>query len=74
MFLCFRGLYFIVKFFQYILSDTNGEIEDLGPSLQKAYTETLQMHHGWMGTQLFSVNIRSVQFFILLIVIVLGDK
>lgn len=50
----FRGLHFIVRFFQCIVEE-NERTENLSPHLKTAYSETLEMYHGWMGTQLFSV-------------------
>lgn len=35
--------------------DDNEKSENLAPFLKKAYSETLEMYHGWMGTQLFGV-------------------
>ncbi|XP_076251787.1 pleckstrin homology domain-containing family A member 8 isoform X2 [Rhynchophorus ferrugineus] len=57
-----RALHFISTFFQYIITDSDSErcTQDLAPFLKKAYTESLEPHHGWLGTQLFNVLSRFV--------------
>lgn len=52
----FRGLHFIVTFFQCIIDDSDEKTENLAPFLKKAYTDTLERYHGWMGTKLFGVT------------------
>lgn len=43
-----------MRFFQCIVED-NEKPENLESSLKRAYADTLAVHHGWMGTQLFNV-------------------
>ncbi|XP_066151889.1 glycolipid transfer protein isoform X1 [Euwallacea fornicatus] len=55
-----RALHFLSIFFQCIIMDSEcGRMsQDLTPFFKKAYSETLEPHHGWLGTQLFNVMSR----------------
>ncbi|XP_030762695.1 pleckstrin homology domain-containing family A member 8 [Sitophilus oryzae] len=57
-----RALHFLSTFFQYIIidSDTNRNTQDLAPFLKKAYSESLEPYHGWLGSQLFNVLSRFI--------------
>ncbi|KAL1488543.1 hypothetical protein ABEB36_015007 [Hypothenemus hampei] len=57
-----RALHFISSFFQYIIMDTESErvAQDLTPFVKNAYSDSLERHHGWLGTQLFNVLARFV--------------
>ncbi|CAH0547751.1 unnamed protein product [Brassicogethes aeneus] len=50
-----RNMQFLAKFFQCITDDTYNLAHDLTVSLKETYTETLEPHHGWLGTQLYNV-------------------
>ncbi|CAH2007564.1 unnamed protein product [Acanthoscelides obtectus] len=52
-----RGLNFLSMFFQLVIEDTMSErcASDLAPFLRRAYVETLEPYHGWLGMQLFNV-------------------
>ncbi|XP_044754936.1 pleckstrin homology domain-containing family A member 8 [Coccinella septempunctata] len=55
-----RALHFVSRLFHHILDNhDNGSItSDLTPMLKRAYSETLEPYHGWLGTQLFNVMSR----------------
>ncbi|VEN34588.1 unnamed protein product [Callosobruchus maculatus] len=52
-----RGLNFLSMFFQLVIEDTLADrcASDLAPLLRRAYSETLEPYHGWLGMQLFNV-------------------
>ncbi|XP_060529872.1 pleckstrin homology domain-containing family A member 8 [Cylas formicarius] len=52
-----RGLQFICKFFELIVSDAEKEqcTEDISQFIKTAYSHTLESHQGWLGMQLFNV-------------------
>lgn len=57
-----RELQFIARFFQCILIDEEEGLKvsnDLSKYLKKAYEETLEKLHGWLGFQLLSILQRS---------------
>ncbi|KAG5881396.1 hypothetical protein JTB14_012012 [Gonioctena quinquepunctata] len=55
-----RALHFLSTFYQAIIDDTQCQrcSNDLSPFLKKAYSETLEPFHGWLGSQLFNVLTR----------------
>ncbi|KAJ8942219.1 hypothetical protein NQ314_010119 [Rhamnusium bicolor] len=57
-----RALHFLCSFFQSVVDDTLSErcSQDLTPFIKSAYSETLEPHHGWLGTQLFNVLSRFI--------------
>nr|CAH7750515.1 unnamed protein product [Callosobruchus chinensis] len=52
-----RDLNFLSMFFQLVIEDTLADrcANDLAPLLRRAYSETLEPYHGWLGMQLFNV-------------------
>ncbi|CAG9821412.1 unnamed protein product [Phaedon cochleariae] len=52
-----RELHFLSNFFQCVIDDTfsHRSSSDLTPFFSKAYTETLEQYHGWLGSQLLNV-------------------
>ncbi|XP_066151890.1 pleckstrin homology domain-containing family A member 8 isoform X2 [Euwallacea fornicatus] len=61
-----RALHFLSIFFQCIIMDSEcGRMsQDLTPFFKKAYSETLEPHHGWLGTQLFNVCTKMLYCFV----------
>ncbi|XP_056636062.1 pleckstrin homology domain-containing family A member 8 [Diorhabda sublineata] len=59
-----RCLHFLSNLFHLIIEENNnGSISnDLAPLLQKAYADTLEPYHGWLGTQLFTILFRYMPF------------
>ncbi|KAK9890733.1 hypothetical protein WA026_012081 [Henosepilachna vigintioctopunctata] len=55
-----RALHFIGRLFQQLIDNHDSGItsSDLTPILKRAYSETLEQYHGWLGTQLFNVITR----------------
>ncbi|KAL3269671.1 hypothetical protein HHI36_008732 [Cryptolaemus montrouzieri] len=56
-----RALHFVLRVFQQILDNHDNNVlnsADLSIMLKRAYAETLENYHGWLGTQLFNVMCR----------------
>lgn len=58
-----REIQFFARFFRYVLTEEQQEIKvsnDLSKHMRKAYEETLEKLHGWLGLQLFNILRRSL--------------
>ncbi|CAG9767296.1 unnamed protein product [Ceutorhynchus assimilis] len=57
-----RALHFKSIFFQLIIMDTDSQrlVQDLTPFIKRAYSESLERYHGWLGSQLFHVISRFI--------------
>lgn len=50
-----RNLHFLANFFERV-ADSARAAPDLAPMMKLAYSETLEPHHGWLGTQLINAS------------------
>lgn len=55
-----RSLHFITKFLKLVLESCDSQygMDELSFYFKKAYEETMEPYHGWLGTQLFNVMSR----------------